>query len=161
MLLCTAFLPVDDVALGFEKLQESAPEDCEPIFNYFEDNYIGRFTSNGKRQKPRFAIEQWNCHGRTKNNLPRTNNAVEGWNSNFVTLVNAKHPAISKLIEKFKDEQKNTEIMVEKITAGQQIKRAKKAHYAKIDANLHQLVNSYKREKLLDFLRGCSYNIKL
>ena len=27
MLLCTAFLPVDDVALGFEKLQESAPED--------------------------------------------------------------------------------------------------------------------------------------
>ena len=79
----------------------------------------------------------------------------------FLTLVNAKHPAISKLIEKFKDEQKNTEIMVEKITAGQQIKRAKKAHYVKIDFNLYQLAHNYKPEKLLGFLIGCSYNIKL
>ena len=114
MLLCTAFLPIEDVVLGFEQLQKSCPEDCEHIFNYFEDNYIGRFMANEKRQQPRIAIEQWNCHDRTKNNLPRTNNAVEGWNSNFVKLVNAKHPSISKLIEKFKDEQKNAEIMVEK-----------------------------------------------
>ena len=82
-------------------------------------------------------------------------------NSNFVKLVNTKHPSLPKLIEKFKDEQKNAEIMVEKITAGQQVKRPKKANYAKIDANLQELVHKYQHQNMIDFLRGCSYNIKL
>ena len=161
MMLCTAFLPVRDVITAFEKLQSTCPEDCQPIFNYFEDNYIGRYNSTGQRQKPRFAIERWNCCERIKKGYARTNNSVEGWNSNFVKLVNTKHPSLPKLIEKFKDEQKNAEIMVEKITAGQQVKRPKKANYAKIDANLQELVHKYQHQNMIDFLRGCSYNIKL
>ena len=51
-------------------------------------------------------MEQWSCHERVKNDLPRTNNAVEDWNSNFVKLVNSRHPSFPKLIEKFQDEQK-------------------------------------------------------
>ena len=152
---------VKDVITAFEKLQSTCPEDCQPIFNYFEDNYIGRYNSTGQRQKPRFAIERWNCCERIKKGYARTNNSVEGWNSNFVKLVNTKHPSLPKLIEKFKDEQKNAEIMVEKITAGQQVKRPKKANYAKIDANLQELVHKYQHQNMIDFLRGCSYNIKL
>ena len=52
-----------------------------------------------------------------KNYLPRTNNAVEGWNSNFVKLVNIKHPSFPKLIENFQDEQKNAEILLQKMCA--------------------------------------------
>ena len=91
MLLATAFLPVEDVPTAFELLQGMASEESQPIFNYFEDTYIGRLTSQG-RQKPRFDMEQWSCHQRVRNDLPRTNNAVESWNSNFVKLVNGKHP---------------------------------------------------------------------
>ena len=60
-------------------------------------------------------MEQWSCDQRVQNDLPCTNNSVEGWNSNFVKLVNSKHPSFPKLIEKFMDEQKNAEILVEKM----------------------------------------------
>ena len=55
MLLATAFLPV--VPTAFELLQGMASEESQPIFNYFEDTYFGRLTSQG-RQKPRFDMEQ-------------------------------------------------------------------------------------------------------
>ena len=51
--------------------------------------------------------------------------------------------------------------MMEKITAGQQVKRPKTANYAKIHANLQELVQKYQHQNMIDFLRGCSYNIKL
>ena len=89
-----------DAITAFEKLQSTCPEDCQPIFNYFEDNYIGRYNSSGQKQKPRFAIERWNCCERIKKGYARTNNSVEGWNSNFGKLVNTKHPSMPKLIEK-------------------------------------------------------------
>ena len=71
-----------------------------------------------------------NCCERIKKGYDRTNYSVEGWNSNFVKLVNRKHPSLPKLIEKFRDvrrTKKNSETMVEKITGGQQLKRPKKA----------------------------------
>ena len=117
-------MPVKDVITAFEKLQSTCPEGCEPIFNDFEDNYIGRYSSTGQRQKPRFAIERWNCCERIKKGYAK-NNTVEGWSSNFVNLVNTKDPSLPKLIEKFNDKQKNSETTVEKITAGQQLKRLK------------------------------------
>ena len=50
-----------------------------------------------------------------KNYIPCTNNAVEDWSSNFVKVVKSKDPSFPKLIEKFKDEQKNAEILFEKM----------------------------------------------
>ena len=124
-LLATAFLPVEDVPTAFELLQGLASEESQPIFNYFEDTYTGRLTSQG-RQKPIFDMEQWSCHQRVKNDLPRTNNAEEGWNSNFVKLVNSKNPSFPKLIEKFQEVRKNAEILLEKMCAGQKVIRPKK-----------------------------------
>ncbi|XP_063727137.1 uncharacterized protein LOC134854711 [Symsagittifera roscoffensis] len=119
MLLSIAFLPVSDVSTAFETLQKTCPETAHPIFNYFEDNYVGRLSAaNGTRQNPRFEVDSWSCHQRVITGRPRTNNAVEGWNSNFVKLVNGKHPSFPKLIEKFQDEQKNAEILIEKMCAG-------------------------------------------
>ena len=94
MLLSIAFLPVSDVSTAFETLQKTCPETAHPIFNYFEDNYVGRLSAaNGTRQNPRFDVDRWSCHQRVITGRPRTNNAVEGWNSNFVKLVNGKHPS--------------------------------------------------------------------
>ena len=114
MLLSIAFLPVSDVSTAFETLQKTCPETAHPIFNYFgrlsEDNYVGRLSAaNGTPQNPRFDVDSWRCHQRVITGRPRTNNAVEGWNSNFVKLVNGKHSSFPKLKEKFQDEQKNAE----------------------------------------------------
>ena len=96
--------------------QKTCPETAHPIFNYFEDNYVGRLSAaNGTRQNPRFDVDSWSCHQRVITGRPRTNNAVEGWNSNFVKLVNGKHPSFPELIEKFQDEQKNAEILIEEM----------------------------------------------
>ena len=51
--------------------------------------------------------------------------------------------------------------MVEKTTAGQQVKRPKKATYSKIDINLQEPVQKYQHQYKIDFLRGCNYKIKL
>ena len=69
MLLAKAFLPVEDVPTAFELLKGMASEESQPIFNYFEDAYIGRLTSQG-RQKPRLDMERWSCHQREKTTFP-------------------------------------------------------------------------------------------
>ena len=84
MLLSSAFLP-EDVPTAFELLQGMAPEEYQPTFYCFKDTYFDRLTSQGRRQKPRLDMEQWSCHQKVKNDLHRTNNAVESWNSNRET----------------------------------------------------------------------------
>ena len=44
MLTCLAFLPKEDVVLGFESLQViyEGNEAIQPLLDYFEDSYIGR-----------------------------------------------------------------------------------------------------------------------
>ncbi len=153
-------LPPEDVVKSFDTLSLHLPTEFEEIFDYFEDHYIGRIRA-GSRAQPRFEISMWNCYDRTRSNEPRTNNAVEGWNSNFVKLVNTKHPSLPKIIANFMDEQKNAEILVEKLIAGQPVQLVKKKKYEQIDANLQQIVDKYKQMPLQDYLRGCSYNIKL
>ena len=136
-----------------------ASEESQPIFNYFEDTYICRLTSQG-RQKPRFDMAQWSCHERVKNDLPRTNNAVEGWNSNFVKLVNSKHPSFPKLIEKFQDEQKKCGNTVAKNVRRTKNSQTQKAKYQKLDNNLITMIRSYQPNDILEFLKRCTYNIK-
>ena len=48
MLLATTFLPVEDVPTAFELLQGMASEESQPIFNYFEDTYIGRLLKDDR-----------------------------------------------------------------------------------------------------------------
>ena len=68
------------VSTAFENLQETYPETAQPIFNYFEDNYLGRLSAaNGTHQKPRFDNDSWSCRQRVINGRPRSNNAIEGW----------------------------------------------------------------------------------
>ena len=80
-------------------LRDLALEESQSIFNYFDDTYVGRLTSQGQK-KLRFdntAIE----FPLKKNNdeRPLTNNAVEGWNNFFVKLVKSKHPLIPNFLE--------------------------------------------------------------
>ena len=65
--------------------------DADDILDYFEDTYMGRFHHNAPRRESLFPIEIWNMFNRTDEELPRTNNAVEGWHRGFQANVAACH----------------------------------------------------------------------
>ena len=99
MLPTLAFVPLADVVESFETLQENAPEEMMPLIDFFEDTYIGRLHRRGQtRAAPFFSIDIWNVHGQVENDLPRTNNSVEGWHRKMQLAVSAHHPNIWRFL---------------------------------------------------------------
>ena len=82
MISAIAFVPPDDVIESFDiltdELRRQFGDTLEDQLQYFEDSYIGRFRRNLPRRAPMFTIEVWNVFHRTDDELPRTNNSVEG-----------------------------------------------------------------------------------
>ena len=78
MLVALAFVPLSDVVNAFNTLVAEMPEQLDPIIDYFEKNYIGVAHRRGRRP-PRFPLELWNVNDRVEEEIPRTNNHVEGY----------------------------------------------------------------------------------
>ena len=95
-----AFLPAGDVIEGFEELVDTIrilnDNVADDLLQYFEDTYIGRYCRNAPRRPPLFAINLWNMFNRTDDELPRTNNSVEGWHRSFQGHVSACNPVFWK-----------------------------------------------------------------
>ena len=53
---------------------------------YFQKTYVGQMV-NGREIPGIFPYQLWNMHERVKNNLPRTNNSLEGWHNGFATTL--------------------------------------------------------------------------
>ena len=68
---------------AFEAVSEDFLLDARAVIDYFEDTYIGRLHPGGHRRIPIFELGLWNMYNQTLNDLPRTNNAVEGWHHSF------------------------------------------------------------------------------
>jgi hypothetical protein len=85
--------------------------------DYFEDNYIGR-TRRGRRSQPRSPISLWNQHERVVNDLPRTNNATEGWHNAFNSMVDIAHPTAGRLARKLQQQQHTAAIKRSQIQTG-------------------------------------------
>ena len=83
MLAALAFVPRNLVLHYFEALSDDIPAELEPLYKYFEDNYLGRPARHGQQRELNFAIEMWSMYQRAELGLPRTNNAVEGWHTSF------------------------------------------------------------------------------
>ena len=62
---------------------------ADGVLDYFEDDYVGRFGFNACRSTPTFSIDFWNMFHCTDDELPRTNNIVEGWHRGFQAHVSA------------------------------------------------------------------------
>ena len=100
MIPALAFLPPQHVIDVFERLSDHIRQtygaDADEVLDYFEDTYIGRFRRNDLRAVPTFAIEMWNMFHRTAQEMPRTNNLIEGWHNKFQGMCTSYHP---KLLE--------------------------------------------------------------
>ena len=109
----------DEVVDAFQALCDSnlIPDEAVSVLNYFEDTWIGRSTRNRRRQ-PQYAHHLWNCSEAARKDMPKTNNAVEGWHNTFESTLDVVHPNIYKLLEAFKREQSLMEAEYEQSIAG-------------------------------------------
>ena len=66
--------------------------------------YVGRFSWNAACLSAVFPINLWNIFHRTDEELPWTNNSIEGWDRNFNAQVSSQHPTFWKFLDNLKRE---------------------------------------------------------
>ena len=81
-----AFVPSDDVGVLFEQLLQSLNTETDAILeeflSYFESTWVG-IMQRGRRRRPLFDRLLWSCYYRVLDDLPKTNNSLEGWHHAF------------------------------------------------------------------------------
>ena len=115
-----AFVPCSRTIVYFERLVDSNFFDNETseLIDYFEDTWIGRPSRRGTRREPKFKVSMWNCFNNMTENLPKTNNNIEGWHNGFQRLISAHHPNIWNFIKAIKKEQSISELKYEQLLSG-------------------------------------------
>lgn len=120
MLVALLFVPIANVEESFKILidNQTFPSSANAVIDYFEDTCIRR-PQRRKRRAPQFPISLWNCFNRVLTDMPKTNNAVEGWYHGFEILVGASHVNMFRFIDWFKRKQVLTVVEWDKKMAGE------------------------------------------
>lgn len=151
-----SFLPPDDVIDGFELLSENNTIP-DTFIAYFEANYIGIIRGrNGIRRNPIFPINSWNNLRRHQQNLPRTNNNLEGLHNGIQSSITSNHPNLWRLIDALKKENALTELKRIQYLNGETEQKKK---YKDINKRIDSILNSYNANDKLLFLKSISYNL--
>ncbi|KAE9536180.1 hypothetical protein AGLY_007403 [Aphis glycines] len=159
-----AYVPENKVIESYEKLLDTKyfienDELLSPILNYFDDTWIGRTDRRKKRRSPTFKISIWNCYSLVSEDLPRTNNAVEGWHNCFTSILNQCHPSIWKFILALKKEENTNKIKIEQYIAGE-CPPAKKKYQDK-GQRLKQICYDFENRSTDDYLQEIAHNFQL
>lgn len=130
LLIALALVPPENLGQAFEFLCENnlLPEEAQPVLDYFEDTWIGRLQLRRSRRPPRFPHLLWNCFRNIQENLPKTNNSIEGWHRSFEQQVSCNHPNIWKFISTLKREQSLNELKIIQSLTGNKATPARKKY---------------------------------
>ncbi|KAL8601709.1 hypothetical protein ACOMHN_033885 [Nucella lapillus] len=123
---------------------------------YFESTWLG-IVQQGRRRRQKFDVAMWNVYNRVGDNLPRTNNSVEGWHRAFDQRMSVTHPTLGRLVSKLRKEQASTEIMLEQRAMG--VRMRKNKQYEVVNTRLQALVARYAQEDVLVFLKAVAHNL--
>nr|KAG5697851.1 hypothetical protein BaRGS_017108 [Batillaria attramentaria] len=138
-----AFVPPDDVIEAFQQPMDSLDGDTDKTLSdflaYFESTWLG-IVQRGRRRRPKFDVAMWNVYNRVEDNLPRTNNSVEGWHRAFDQRMSVTHPTLARLVSKLRKEQASTELMIEQHAMG--VRMRKNKQYKVVNTRLQALVAS-------------------
>ena len=156
-----SFVPPDDVYDCFNTFIATLDEETDGILDeflqYFEMTWLG-IVQRGRRRRPTFEVSLWSVYERTSNDLPRTNNMLEGWHNAFKRRVTITHPTEDKLIRKLRSEQATTEMALEQVFQGNSIGRKNKK-YAQVNDRLKKIVDRYSSENVLEYLHAIAHNL--
>ena len=156
MLASLAFVPENDVIDSFNILMGEFPQSAFNVAKYFEDSYIGKRLPDHTRRTSPFPIRLWNMYTRMLNNMPRTNNCVEGWHNAFKSGICHAHPSFSKLLIHLQREQSLQEAIYAKWEGGSIKQRSKQS--IEQENRLQNIVEDYQNREILSYLRGIAYN---
>ncbi|RNA24307.1 hypothetical protein BpHYR1_014380 [Brachionus plicatilis] len=155
---CIAFVPVHDIATVYNQLKESEEilfKTYHSFFKYFESTYIGEL-KRGKgvgRKEPKYPHAIWSVYERNCDDLPRSNNKIEGWHNALQRIIDKSH-VIYSFIDGIKLEQSNTELLQTQIKTRRVPKR--KAVYILLDNRIKELIISYSKNNAMEYLENLS-----
>ena len=149
------FLPPNLVKRGFDAASESIPDGWESFTEYVERTYI----RGNQGQSGRYKIRMWNVYDRVKNDLPRTNNSLEGWHRGVNKMLNISRPSIWRLLKFIKTELDRQSVRYNNVIRSSEKQKRRKEQIK--DENIKNLVLKFKptndKQKLRDYL----FNISL
>ena len=164
MIAALAFVPPDEVEAYFEQYCDYARnlynDDCDPIIDYFEDTYIGRFRRNSPRRAPLFAQALWNMFHRTFNEIARTNNSIEGWYRSFQVTVGASHPSFWNFMKKLIQEQRLHRVNLLQVLGGHAAPPVRRQYFDENQRSIRALDN-FPNEDATQYLISIAYNLGL
>ena len=141
-LLALAFVPPNEIhqymALTLAD-EVSKGDGLLQFVKYFQDTYVGQRVNDEIIIPGLFPHQQWNMYHRVKDNLPRTNNSLEGWQNVFAKTLHS-HPEMPVLAAKYKKEQHKLAITRQHHLLGRKIPRVRK-RYQIINKRFIILVN--------------------
>ncbi|CAB4069488.1 unnamed protein product [Lepeophtheirus salmonis] len=118
MLGTLAFIPVEN---AFEALCENDifPNKAQDLIDYIKETWIDR----PDRRRSQRSHKIWNVYNLVLENIPKTNNNVEGW---FEEQMASFHPNIWKFLECVKKEQTSTKVKIEQYVGGYELNEGRK-----------------------------------
>ena len=95
----------------------------------------------------------WNMYDRVLQDKPRTNNALEGWHNAFARDMQASHPPVHKIAEKYVREQKKRALDRRHHVAGRiQGTKRTRTKYANVNKRLKAFVERIRNNILVDLV---------
>ena len=152
MISALSFVPIDDTIQAIDALYNHACNAEQVILDYFETNYIGELR-RGRPLPPRFPHAMWIMNLRVQNDLPRTNNDLEGWQNRFSGAFQHRHAHIWKFIKELQNDSALNHHSMAQLLAGATAppKRRRNSDIAK---RIQTLVNGYANNNIIDFIIG-------
>ena len=159
-----AFVPPNRVTEAFQELMGSLDDETDELLSdflsYFEATWIG-VVQRGRRRRPLFAISLWNVNSRVEQDLPRTNNSIEGWHHSFDLRVAITHPTLRRFSAKLVKEQASNELLLEQVLARIPPVPPKKK-YQVINERLKNIVSEFDTyENMITYCRAIAHNLNL
>ena len=164
MITMLAFVTADNVILAFEKLSDHLRytypdiEGIDQFLEYFEDTYIGRYRRNAPRRPPHFSIELWNMYHRTEDELPCTNNSIEGWHHGCQANVSCLHPTIWKFIDLLEKSQSLNRVNILQAMNGYAAP-SQRRKYRDRNVRILAIVDDFPNQHVLAYLRAIAITI--
>lgn len=125
-----------------------------PVYEYFYENYINFGTA-------RFSTDLWHFGNNLNINIPRTNNATEGWHNAFKSTFEDSRKSVPLLISKLKNEEDFVRIKSLRQESGEVLLRKKK--YLLLERTVQNYLeecanNNFGCEFVFDLIYYISYN---
>ena len=156
-----AFVPPNCVTEALQELMGSLDDETDELLSdflsYFEATWIG-VVQRGRRRCPLFAISLWNVNSHVEQDLPQTNNSIEGWHHSFDLRVAITHPTIRPLSVKLVKEQASNELLLEQVLA--QIPQVSPKKYQVINEQLKNIVSEFDiYENMITYCQAIAHNL--